>query len=210
MHQVNTIMRPAAGSHKPCLEGPIRTYSRQIPRAEFRDTTNPSKRAPSAILIGEAGCNLVLSRLQSWGMPAQPAMAGLAYDLIADVKGLDLLRMQVKTRSKPRGSRCSFVMTRGFHYSKAGMFPYAADDYDIAAFVCLSLGQVFFCVGPVHRISVRTTWLRSPEVDRETFDLALSSFSRRRRAEDLAWLASMAPDSAATSTATEHQSSLFM
>jgi hypothetical protein len=70
---------------------------------------------------------------------------------------------------------------------------------------------VFFCVGPVHRISVRTAWLRSPKVDRETFDLALSSFSRRRRAEDLAWLASMAPDSAAKSTeATEHQSSLFM
>jgi hypothetical protein len=62
------------------------------------------KRAPSAaILTGESGANLVLSRLQGWGIPAQASMPGIAYDLIADVKGLDMLRIQVKTRSRPKG-----------------------------------------------------------------------------------------------------------
>jgi len=194
MQQVKTIMQPAPGSHQPYLKGPYRTPVCEVPRTEPDAANICSKHAPSAILTGEAGCNLVLSRLQSWGMPAQPAMSGLAYDLIADVRGLDLLRIQVKTRSKPKGARCSFVMTRGYHYSKSGMFRYADNDYDIAAFVCLALNQVFFCIAPIHRISVRTDWLRSPGIDRETFDLALSSFERRRHTAKLAWLASMTPD----------------
>ncbi len=62
------------------------------------------RRAPSAaILTGEAGANLTLSRLQAWGIATQPAMPGVAYDLIADVPGLDMLRLQVKTKSKPGG-----------------------------------------------------------------------------------------------------------
>jgi hypothetical protein len=154
----------------------------------------PKRAASAAILTGESGANLVLSRLQGWGIPTQPAMAGVAYDLITDVPGLDMLRIQVKTQSRPRGQRCAFNLTRGFYYSKAGMFRYDKDDYDIAAFACLSIGQVFFCAAPVHRISVRATWLRSPGIDRQTFDLALRTLQQHRRAEALAWLAAMAPD----------------
>ncbi|WP_460253430.1 PDDEXK-like family protein [Acidiphilium sp. MT5] len=147
--------------------------------------------APSAILIGEAGTNLVLSWLQSLGIPAQIAMPGIAYDLIADVAGLDLLRIQVKTRSTPKGQSCSFNMTRGCYYSKAGMFNYGQDDFDLAAFVCLSIGAVFFCAGPVERISVRRAWMQSSTIARDSFDLALHAIQRRRYADQAAWLASM-------------------
>jgi PD-(D/E)XK endonuclease len=151
-------------------------------------------RAPStASLTGESGANLVLSRLQGWGIPAQASMPGIAYDLIADVKGVDMLRIQVKTRSGPKGQSCSFAMTRGCHYSKAGMFPYDKDDYDIAAFVCLSIGQVFFCPAPIRRIAVRATWLRMPNIDRETFQLALRTIQHRRHAAALSWFASIPP-----------------
>jgi len=104
-----------------------------------------------------------------------------------------MLRLQVKTLSRPKGQRCSFVMTRGCHHSKAGMFTYDKDDYDIAAFVCLSIGQVFFCPGPIQRIAVRATWLRMPNIDRETFQLALQTIQHRRQAAALSWLASMPP-----------------
>ena len=149
---------------------------------------------PSAILIGEAGANLVLSRLQGWGIPAQIAMPGIAYDLIADIPGLDLLRIQVKTRSRTKGQVCSFTMTRGFYYSKAGMFNYGRDDFDLAAFVCLSIGAVFFCHSPRDYISVPRAWMQSPTIARESFDLALQAIQRRRRVDQLSWLASMNDD----------------
>jgi hypothetical protein len=125
------------------------------------------------------------------GIPAQIAMPGIAYDLIADVAGLDLLRIQVKTRSTPKGQSCSFNMTRGCYYSKAGMFNYGRDDFDLAAFVCLSIGAVFFCAGPVERVSVRRAWMQSSTIARDSFDLALHAIQRRRYADQAAWLASM-------------------
>ena len=154
MQQVATNIAPLQGTHQPLPTGPFLTPPGDAPRIKPPASPSAMKRAPSAaILTGESGTNLVLSRLQGWGIPAQASMPGIAYDLIADVKGLDMLRIQVKTRSRPKGQRCSFVMTRGCHYSKAGMFPYDKDDYDIAAFVCLSIGQVFFCpaTDPAHR-----------------------------------------------------------
>jgi hypothetical protein len=183
--------------YQPIPAGPFRTpvVDDDTPRNRPQTTTPTAKRAASAaILTGEAGGNLVLSRLQSWGIPAQPAMPGVSYDLIADVPNVDMLRVQVKTRTRPKGQVCSFSMSRGQYYSPAGMFRYSADDYDIAAFVCLSLGQVFFCLGPIHRISVRAMWLRSPGIDRDTFNLALQSLQRRRQTERLSWLATMEPE----------------
>ncbi len=197
MQQVPPIMPSSRPPYQPIPAGPFRTPIRDddTPRSRPPAVTPKAKRAASAaILTGEAGGNLVLSRLQSWGIPAQPAMPGVAYDLIADVPHVDMLRIQVKTRTRPKGQVCSFAMTRGQYYSPAGMFPYDKDDYDIAAFVCLSAHQVFFCIGPVERISVRAMWLRSPGIDRDTFALALQSLQRRRRAEQLAWLAAMSPE----------------
>jgi hypothetical protein len=147
--------------------------------------------APSAILIGEAGANLVLSKLQGWGIPTQVAMPGIAYDLIADIPGVDLLRIQVKTRSTAKGNSCAFNLTRGFYYSKAGIFNYGRDDFDLAAFVCLSIGAVFFCHDPKDYISVRRAWMQSSTIARDSFDLALQAIQQRRLKDQLSWLASM-------------------
>ncbi|MFT2095825.1 group I intron-associated PD-(D/E)XK endonuclease [Acidiphilium multivorum] len=161
----------------------------------LRASPEPQRRhLPSTTLIGEAGANLILSRLQSWGIAAQPAMAGLPYDLIADVPGFDMLRIQVKTRSRPNGKRCIFTMQRGHQRSRAGTFPYAPGDFDLAAFVCLSLSAVFFYAGPVERISLGTPWLRLPGIDRESLDLAIKAIRRCRYNDKRAWLASMQSD----------------
>ncbi len=157
--------------------------------------------APSAILIGEAGANLVLSKLQGWGIPTQVAMPGIAYDLIADIAGLDLLRIQVKTRSTAKGNSCAFNLTRGFYYSKAGIFNYGRDDFDLAAFVCLSIGAIFFCHDPKDYISVRRAWMQSSTIARDSFDLALQAIRRRRYADQAAWLASMNDSAQAPSVA---------
>ncbi len=177
--------RPLSGNHE---NPPCGNYKSFNPAAV-------AKRPPSrAILIGEAGANLVLSRLQGWGIPAQMAMAGLAYDLIVDVPSFDLLRFQIKTRSRPRGRRCYFSMKRGFYQSKAGIFAYGRDDYDIAGFVCLETSSMFFSATPKTTFSVKSDWLRTVDIDRDTFDLALQHLRSRRQIEAMSWLASMETD----------------
>lgn len=181
MLQVPPTMPPLYGACQPPPGPRFHGMAGNVPHASPSVQPTSVKRAPSAaILTGEAGANLVLSRLQAWGIPAQPAMPGLAYDLIADVPSLGLLRLQVKTKSQHKGRRCSFTLTQGFYYSQAGMFRYSVDDFDIAAFACLSLDQIFFCAAPVHHVSVETSWLRADTIARETFELALLTLQHRR------------------------------
>ena len=163
---------------------------RRLPIASDAPLRGPS----SAMLVGEAGTSLVLCKLPALGIPAQLAMAGLPYDLIADIPGFDLVRIQVKTRSRPSDGQCSFKMKRGFYRSKSGVFAYTPEDFDIAAFACLSLSAIFFHPGPVGHISKPSDWLRLPGIDSETLSLAVQTLRRNRYNDACAWLASMSPD----------------
>lgn len=211
MRQVERIIAPASdGRHSQKPSGSFRRRNRGQSEPGASDSTKSTtvirrltpdqeierRSLPTATLVGEAGANLVLSRLQAWGFAAHPAMAGLPYDLIVEVPRLDLLRIQVKTRSEPTGRRCNFKMQRGYHRSRVGIFAYAAEDFELSAFVCLSMSRVFFYPGPVKRISVCTSWLRSPDIDRETFDLALKLITHRRNADALTSLPSLSADPA--------------
>lgn len=211
MQQVDTLIASASAEHQPqnpnrWQKGPFRTpiHDRDEERPASCETSIPSSRqmsraassearpaTSSAVLIGEAGSSLVLSRLLAWGISAQTAMAGATYDIIADVPGFDMVRIQVKTRTRIDRGQCTFTMNRGFGRSKKGFFPYTANDFDLAAFVALPLERMFFFPGPVARIRVRTSWLRLPGTDRETLDLALRAIRGHRQSEMLSWLASM-------------------
>ncbi|GAN81454.1 hypothetical protein Aam_096_013 [Acidocella aminolytica 101 = DSM 11237] len=144
-------------------------------------------------MTGQAGVNLVLSCLLGWGVATHPAMEGLPYDLIVDVPDLDLLRIQVKTMSYPRNDLWSFTMKRGFYRSRKGMFAYGKGDFDIAAFVCLSLKKLFFVAAPISRISVPTGAVLHKDSETATFHRAIQTIQKRRLADNLAWLASMTP-----------------
>jgi hypothetical protein len=165
MHQVLSSMPPLGGVRQPFAAGPFRTPIKDddLPRLQ---PVHAAKRVPSAtILTREAGVTRTLSRLKSWGITAQPAMPGVAYDLIADVPGRDMIQLQVKTKTQPKGRTCSFTLT----------------------------WQVFFYAAPIHRISVRAMWLSTLGNDIETSQLVVQSLWRRRQAETLSWLASMTP-----------------
>ncbi len=130
---------------------------------------------PQEILIGEAGANYVLSKLQAWGIPSQAAMAGLAYDIVADIAGAGLVRIQVKTTTRLQGKRYAFLMKRGFYYSRQGNFGYESSDYDIAAFVCLPLARVCFCAAPIKRFSARPDWFLIEGIEWQTLQMAVPS-----------------------------------
>jgi hypothetical protein len=134
------------------------------------------------ILIGESGNNLVLSKLQGWEIPAHPAMPGLAYDLMADIVGTGLIKIQVKTTTRVTNNKCSFVMRRGFYYSKRGNFDYTAHDYDIAALVYLPTEKVCFHASPGSRVAFPPEWLLPAGIERRSLNLALNMLKCRRRA----------------------------
>ena len=144
--------------------------------AEMKEEiTNCRIKFPREILIGEAGANLVLSKLQAWGIPSQAAMAGLAYDIVADIAGAGLVRIQVKTTTRLQGKRYAFLMKRGFYYSRQGNFGYESSDYDIAAFVCLPLARVCFCAAPIKRFSARPDWFLIEGIEWQTLQMAVPS-----------------------------------
>lgn len=68
---------------------------------------------------------------------------------------------------------------------------------------------MFFCVAPIQRITVRATWLRMPNIDRETFQLTLRAIQHRRHATALSWLASMPPDLAPAAAQTAASQTSF-
>jgi hypothetical protein len=173
--------------------GPFRTPVRDTPPLpELLPAGSLPKGDPArAIMTGQAGVNLVQSCFLNWGLPAHTAMEGMSYDIIVDTPRLGLLRVQVKTISRPRNEFWSFALKRGFYRSRKGMFNYRKDDFDLAAFVCLSLNRLFFVSSPISKISVPTSAVVYPRTEAITFNYALRSLEKRRTAEQLGWLAAM-------------------
>jgi hypothetical protein len=134
------------------------------------------------ILIGEAGTNLVLSKLQGWQIPTHPVMPGVPYDLVADIPHMGLIKIQVKTTTRITNNKCCFVMRRGFYYSKRGNFDYTDIDYDIAALVYLPTEKVCFHASPGNRVAFPPEWLLPAGIERRSLNLALNMLKCRRRA----------------------------
>ena len=137
-------------------------------------------KASQETLIGEAGVHLVISKLLAWRIPTREAMAGLPYDIIADVENAGLLRIQVKTTTRLYGRKLRFRMQRGFYYSRRGIFDYEKTDFDMAAFVYLPAGKLCFWAAPGRSIAIYPEWLAPPDVEYKTWLLALEHYERFR------------------------------
>lgn len=130
-------------------------------------------RGSQEILIGDAGVHLVMSRLLAWRIPVREAMNGQSYDIIADVKEVGLLRLQVKTTTRIRHGKLRFRMQRGFYHSRRGKFDYEKSDYDIAAFVHLSNDTLIFWASPPRNVAFPPEWLEPPSIEYKSWLLAL-------------------------------------
>jgi hypothetical protein len=144
----------------------------------------PLKHSPAGgsqeILTGEAGVYLVLSDLLKRGIPAALAMTGQPYDIIADDATAGVVRIQVKTTTRICSRKLRFRMQRGYYYSRRGNFDYGAADYDIAAFVHLPPGKLFFWASPNRNVAIPPEWLEHPSVARLTWLQALRHLQARR------------------------------
>lgn len=88
-------------------------------------TTDPRK---GQLTQGVAGESLVIYDLLRQGVPAFLSMAGLRYDVVADLEG-KLVRIQVKATSQ--------TPVYDFHVTDRNHKPYKEDEFDLVALVSL-------------------------------------------------------------------------
>ena len=87
--------------------------------------------------FGRAGELLVESVLLSVGVQSVGVAEHLPFDCVVFLSQ-GVLRVQVKTATRPRANCFNFNISRGYHRSPAGVRRYSDGDYDLLALVCLS------------------------------------------------------------------------
>ncbi|WP_339638982.1 hypothetical protein [uncultured Sulfitobacter sp.] len=92
---------------------------------------------------GRAGELLVESVLLSVGVQSVGVAEHLPFDCVVFLSQ-GVLRVQVKTATRPRANCFNFNISRGYHRSPAGVRRYSDGDYDLLALVCLSENVVKF------------------------------------------------------------------
>ena len=109
--------------------------------------------------IGRADVLLMLAHLSHWGIPAQAAAPGLAYDVIAEPgEAFGRLRIRVRAATKPR-RRSRFALHRG-RPARRVRFDARPGDFDLAAFVAPRLGRARFQAPPVNDADADDAGLR--------------------------------------------------
>jgi hypothetical protein len=82
MQQVTASITPLLGARQPLPACPFCPQLGNIPLIRLPGRRSTMQHAPwAAMLTGEVGTNLGLSRFQGWSIPAQASMPGIAYDL---------------------------------------------------------------------------------------------------------------------------------
>lgn len=92
---------------------------------------------------GRAGELLVESVLLSVGVQSVSVAEHLPFDCVVFLSQ-GVLRVQVKTATRPRANCFHFNVSHGYHRSPGGVRRYAENDYDLLALVCLSENVVKF------------------------------------------------------------------
>jgi len=93
--------------------------------------------------FGRAGELLVESVLLSVGVQSVGVAEHLPFDYVVFLDQ-GVLRVQVKTATRPRANCFNFNVSHGYHRSPGGVRGYAENDYDLLALVCLSENVVKF------------------------------------------------------------------
>ena len=107
------------------------------------------------VRAGDAAEAFVIAKLLKWGYDAHDARRDLPYDVVVDVGCGRICRIQVKGRGHSARARWSFRSIRGNWRSATGTYGYADTDFDVSAYVALSLEKVLFKVGvhPSHTVA---------------------------------------------------------
>lgn len=100
------------------------------------------------VRTGDAAEAFVIAKLLKWGYDAHDTRRDPPYDVVVDLGDGRFCRVQVKGRrhADQRGL-WQFRAMRGNWRSATGTYAYQDSDYDVSAFVALSLERVIFVPG---------------------------------------------------------------
>lgn len=149
----------------------------------FLEQATPKPLTPrNDVRTGDAAEAFVIAKLLKWGFDAHDARRDLPYDVVVDVGDGRICRIQVKGRRCADKGIWHYRAIRGNWRSATGTYAYTEADYDVSAFVALSLEKVIFLPG-VHAAFRATTadFLRE-EAEEESWRRGLESFRTRARA----------------------------
>ena len=135
----------------------------------FRDLSTYPHAEPQALsrngrAIGNAGEHVVDSLAARHGLVLAVVDDGLSFDRVLQLPGT-MIRLQIKTRTKPLANGYLFAMSKGYRGAPAGVRPYAPNDFDLAALVVLPLNFVFFSAAKTPRIMVTFEQIRRLRTD---------------------------------------------
>ena len=99
------------------------------------------------VRTGDAAKAFVIAKLLKWGYDAHDARRDLPYDVVVDIGDGRICRVQVKGRRHADRAAWGFRAIRGNWRSATGTYAYTEADYDVSAFVALSLEKVIFVPG---------------------------------------------------------------
>ncbi len=130
------------------------------------------------VRTGDAAEALVLFKLLSWGYDAHDARRDLPYDIVVDLGG-SICRIQVKGRSHAARGRWDFRAIRGNWRSATGTYAYTDTDYDVSAFVALSLEKAIFMPGIHATFRASTSDFLRTDGEAQSWERALQVFKRK-------------------------------
>jgi hypothetical protein len=114
-----------------------------------------------------------------WGWNAHDARRDLPYDIVVDIGEGRICRVQVKGRSKATRGRWEYRVSRGNWRSATGTYAYTSVDYDVSAFVALSLERVIFVPGIHPSFRASTADFLRPDGELQSWDRAIKIFNRK-------------------------------
>jgi len=134
-------------SHQPTLVGLEEVFNRPLTTPhqdllQFPDVDTDTRRYHGK-QYGRAGELLVESVFLSLGLQSVGVAEHSPFDCVVFLEQ-GVLRVQVKTVTRPRGGCFNFNVSRGYHRSPAGVRKYSDNDFDLLALVCLSENVVKF------------------------------------------------------------------
>jgi hypothetical protein len=134
------------------------------------------------VRTGDAAEAFVIAKLLKWGYDAHDTRRDLPYDVVVDVGVGQICRIQVKGRGRADNGIWSFRAQRGNWRSATGTYAYTKADFDISAFVALSIEKVLFVTGILPTFKATTADFLRAGAEQESWERALQAFQAKNRA----------------------------
>jgi hypothetical protein len=142
----------------------------------YDGSAKPRTSIRNDVRTGDAAEAFVIAKLLKWGYDAHDARRDLPYDVVVDIGDGRICRVQVKGRRHADRAAWSFRAIRGNWRSATGTYAYTEADYDVSAFVALSLEKVIFVPGVHSAFRATTSDFLREDAEEQSWARALSVF----------------------------------